>query len=151
VNGAGTLLGLVVLMAPLVVLLALVRNRRTGRALRAATVELRSDVLGVWRELADGRREGVHWDEVREISVVRTSKGPHGAAGGVVVLYGDATHGCLVPLDRVGESGIAEHLPRLPAFDSRRFADALVAADGTHEVWVHPAGGFGAAASDTAG
>jgi hypothetical protein len=133
---------LLVLCAPVAVVLALTRQRQAVRKARAATVDLRSDETGVWRELADGRREGVRWDEVREVAVLRTSKGPHGASGGVVILYGDATHGCLVPLDQVASSGIVGQLPRLPSFDSRRLVDALQAADGTHEVWVHPSGGF---------
>ena len=135
--------GLVLLlwMAPVVVLFAVARNRGRQRTLRASTVELVVDELGVRRELADGRREAIDWDEVREVTVVHTRRGPHADAGGMLVLYGDETRGCIVPLDRAADSGVITRLSQLPGFDARRFSDAL-AATGTQEVWVHPEGGF---------
>lgn len=131
-------------LAPIAIVVAIARNRGRQRTLRSATVELVVDERGVRRGLADGREEAVDWDEVREVDVVRTTKGPHGAAGGMVVLYGDETRGCIVPLDRAESSGLLEMVTRLPELDVRRLSAALTGPRGTHEVWVHPAGGYSA-------
>lgn len=135
------LLSIFVLMAPLAILWAVSRNRREQRRLRAATLELRVDEFGVRRELADGRQEELDWGELREVDIVRTDRGPHGKSGGMVVLYGDATRGCIVPLDRAEDSGLYEALSRLPGFDARKLAKALDTM-GTHEIWVHATGGY---------
>lgn len=132
---------LMVWLAPLAIVFAVARNRGRQREIRASTVDLRVDDFGVHRELADGRVEEVDWSEIREVSVVHTRRGPHRVAGGMVVLYGSATRGCIVPLDLVADSGVVEGLSRLPGFDVRRLADALDRS-GSHDVWVHPDGGF---------
>ena len=49
-----------------------------------------------------------------------------------------------VPLDRAESSGLLEMVTRLPEFDVRRLSAALTGPRGTHEVWVHPAGGYSA-------
>jgi hypothetical protein len=133
---------LLIWIAPIAVVVAIARNRGHQRRARSATVELVVDELGVRRSLADGREEAVDWVEVREVTLVHTRKGPHGAAGGMVVLYGDATRGCVVPLDRAEPSGLLEALSRLPRFDVRQLSDALRATSGTQELWVHPEGGY---------
>ncbi len=79
------------------------------------------------------------WTELTEVAVVRSDRGPHGAAGGVVVLSGDETRGCLVPLDRVGECGLVERLDRLPGFDLHAFVAAVEAAPTTQTTcWSRP-------------
>lgn len=133
---------LLVWVAPIAVIWAVSRNTRARRADRAATVAVEVGLLGVRRSLADGREEAIGWDEVTEVSVLRTSRGPHGSTGGAVVLYGDASRGCMVPLDRAEPSGLVEALTRLPGFDSQRFIDAVRSPRGLHEVWVNPTGGF---------
>lgn len=139
-------------IAPIAVVVGIARNRGRQRRLRSATVELTVDAFGVRRALADGREEAVDWGEVREVTLVHARKGPHGAAGGMIVLYGDATRGCVVPLDRAESSGLLEALSRLPGFDVRVLSDALRATSGTQELWVHPAGGYeGPAGAEPAG
>jgi hypothetical protein len=112
-------------IAPLVIARAVLRNRAAQREARAATVGLVVDEFGVRRELADGREEGVDWSEIEEIEVYRTTSGPHGKAGGMVMLCGDDTHGCLVPLDQLGTPGLMEGVSRLPGFKVRLFQEAL--------------------------
>jgi hypothetical protein len=90
---------------------------RRRRAQRATTVEVVADADGVRRLLADGRREEVRWPEVSEIDVFVTRVGPHKASGGALVLFGDAERGCVIPLDRLAESGLLDHAHRLPGFD----------------------------------
>jgi hypothetical protein len=116
--------GLLVL-APIIVIFRVSRNQKQVAALRAGTAELRADEFGVHRTLADGRREGVDWVDVTEVEVLTAKSGPHAASGGVVIVSGDEEHGCLVPIDRLEDSGVAEALTRLPGFDSRRLVEAL--------------------------
>jgi hypothetical protein len=135
-----TWLWILVLMAPVVVVLAVLRNERRRSALRSATVELRVDVIGVRRELADGRVEVVDWSEVTEIDIVLARQGPHADAGGVMMLAGDAERGALVPLDRLESSGVMEVLPSLPGFDTRRLLEALDGrAPSTTTIWTRDA------------
>ena len=114
-------------LGPIFGLMAVLRNQKRVAVLRAETAELRVDEFGVRRVLADGREEGVDWSEVTEVEVLTSNSGPHGAAGGVVIVSGDESHGCLVPIDRLQASGVAEALSRLPGFDSRQLMEALVA------------------------
>jgi hypothetical protein len=116
-----------VLFVPPIVFLAVARNQGRLSALRSVTVDLSVDEFGVRRELADGRQEVVDWTELTEVEVLTARTGPHRAAGGVVILAGDDSRGCLVPIDRVHESGLVEGLQRLPGFDVRRFVEALTA------------------------
>ncbi len=113
------------LLGPVFVLIAVSRNRRRQSSLRADTVELTADEFGVHRTLADGRHEGVDWVDVTEVEVLTARRGPHAASGGVIIVSGDAEHGCLVPIDQLEDSGVAEALTRLPGFDSRRLVEAL--------------------------
>jgi hypothetical protein len=105
--------------------------RRNQRA-RAATVDVVADDRGVHRTLANGRREEVGWDEVVQVDVFTTRVGPHKGSGGAVVLFGTETRGCIVPLDRLADSGLLDHVHRLPGFDTRALvAAASEEADGT--------------------
>lgn len=109
----------------LIVFLAVLRNQSKRSALRSETVELRVDEFGIQREMADGRREAVEWNDLTEVEVLTAATGPYKANGGVVILAGDAERGCLVPLDRVGPSGLVDQLARLPGFDVNLLAEAL--------------------------
>lgn len=129
-------LWILVLMAPVVVALAVLRNERRRSVVRSATVDLRVDGIGVRRELADGRNEAVDWSEVTEIDIVLAKQGPHAASGGVMMLAGDAERGALVPLDRLESSGVMELLPSLPGFDTGRLLEALQGrAPSTTTIW----------------
>jgi hypothetical protein len=112
-------------LTPILVLVRVTRNRKKLALMRAATVELQADEFGVRRRLADGREERVDWVEVTEVEVLTARVGPHAASGGVVIVSKDPEHGCLVPIDRLEDSGVAEALTRLPGFDSRRLVEAL--------------------------
>jgi hypothetical protein len=120
-----TWLAVLLLLAPVVVLLAVMRNERRRSELRAATADLRVDQIGVRRELADGRVEEVDWSELTEIDIVLAGQGPHASSGGVMMLAGNTERGALVPLDRLESSGVMEMLPSLPGFDTRRLLEAL--------------------------
>lgn len=121
-----TIVSVLILVVPIAVIMAISRNARRVSAVRSETVELRADELGVRRLLADGREESVDWFEVNEVEVVRASKGAHAAYGGVLVLGADETRGCLVPLDRLDDTGIRDALGRLlPNFDKRRLEAAM--------------------------
>jgi hypothetical protein len=129
----------VLLLAPLFILLAVARNQKRLGAIRSETVELKVDAFGVRRVLADGREEGVEWGDVTEIEVVRAKSGPHGASGGVVIVAGDELTGCLVPLDRLQDSGLAAMLHQLPGFDVARLTQAVVADPPARtSCWVRP-------------
>jgi hypothetical protein len=118
---------LLVLVAPVAVYAAVARNQRQRSAERSATVELVVDEFGVRRTMADGREEALDWGELVEVSVFTATKGPHAGAGGAVMLRGDDVRGCLVPLDRLEESGLLEALTRLPGFDVRTLTEAMSA------------------------
>jgi hypothetical protein len=128
----GNLLLLLLLIAPVAVMIAVRRNRREQRSISSATVELDVDEFGVSRELADGRQERIEWNEVNEVEVWRTRRGPHAGAGGLVILWGDETRGCLVPLDRA--EPVLEVLPRLPGLSGVALANALAAGPETRTV-----------------
>ena len=113
------------LMTPVVAIAAISRNQRRVSAIRADTVELRIDEFGAHRVLADGREEGIDWVDLTGVEVLTAKLGPYASAGGVVILCGDDEHGCLVPIDRLEESGLAEALSRLPGFDLRRLMAAI--------------------------
>jgi len=112
-------------LGPLFAVIAVSRNQRQIATLRAGTVELRIDEFGARRVLADGREEGVDWTDLTGVEVLTAKMGPYASAGGVVMLCGDDEHGCLVPIDRIEDSGLAEALVRLPGFDMRRMLAAL--------------------------
>lgn len=121
-----SILSVLVLVVPIAVIMAVSRNQRRLSAIRSETVELRADELGVKRVLADGREEEVDWGEVNEVEVVRANKGAHAGYGGVLVLGADDTRGCLVPLDRLDDTGIRDALSRLlPQFDRARLEAAM--------------------------
>jgi hypothetical protein len=122
-----TWLGALLVLGPIFALVAVVRNQKRIAKLRSATVELEVDVFGVRRILADGRREGVEWLDVTEVEVLTAKSGPHGDAGGVVIVAGDEEHGCLIPIDQLQTSGLAEALTHLPGFDGQRLMDAILA------------------------
>ena len=84
-----------------------------------------ADAHGVRRDLADGRHEEISWPEVSEVEVFTARIGPHKKSGGAVVLFGDAERGCIVPLDRLGESALLEHVHRLPGLDPAVIVGAL--------------------------
>jgi len=113
------------LFTPVFAVAAISRNQRRVAALRADTVELRIDEFGAHRVLADGREEGVDWVDLTGVEVLTAKMGPYASAGGVVILCGDEEHGCLVPIDRIDDSGLTEALSRLPGFDMRRLLAAL--------------------------
>jgi hypothetical protein len=115
----------VLVLAPVIVIFRVSRNQKQVATLRASTTELRADEFGVHRTLADGRQEGVDWVDVTEVEVLTAKSGPHAASGGVVIVSGDEEHGCLIPIDRLEDSGVAEALTHLPGFDSRRLVSAL--------------------------
>jgi hypothetical protein len=116
---------LIILALGIVVFFAVARNQGKRAALRSETVTLDVDEFGVRREMADGRTEGVDWTDITEVEVLTAATGPYRTSGGVVILAGDEEHGCLVPLDRVGDSGLLEGLIRLPGFNVTLFTDAL--------------------------
>lgn len=116
------LLVCVVLFAALV---GLARNERHRRDERAATAELVVGEEGVSRTLGDGRHEEVRWSEITEVEVMTTKVGVHRKDGALIVLAGDAAHGCLVPSGLAREGGLYEQLARLPGFDFKALADAL--------------------------
>jgi hypothetical protein len=117
----------VVLLGPLFILMAVLRNQKKLSLVRSKTVELRVDAFGVRRVLADGREEGVDWSDVTEVEVLTAKSGPHKASGGVVIVAGDEQSGCLVPLDQLESSGLATMLQQLPGFDGTALTRAVLA------------------------
>jgi len=120
-------IAVLVMLGPIFVLIAVLRNQKRRSQLRSATVDLRVDEFGITRMLADGRLEIVEWAEVNEVEVLTTKSGPHAAYGGVIIVSGDAERGCLVPLSQLQTSGLAEALTHLDGFDSQRLMEALTA------------------------
>jgi len=114
-----------IMLGPIFVLIGVFRNQKRVSRLRSETVELTVDAFGVRRVLADGREEGVDWLDVSEVEVLTAKSGPHAESGGVVIVAGDESHGCLVPIDRLQSSGLAEALTHLPGFDSFRLMEAI--------------------------
>jgi len=97
-------LAVLLFAGPIFVLMGVLRNQKRIAVIRSETVELQVDEFGVRRVLADGRTEGVEWVEVTEVEVLTSNSGPHGPTGGVVIVSGDETHGCLVPIDRLQDT-----------------------------------------------
>lgn len=121
----GAFVVLAAIVGSVAVFLAVGRNQARRSALRSATVDLEVGPLGVRRSLADGREERVDWDEITEVEVLTARRGPHGNAGGVVILAGDEEKGCLVPFDRLETSGVLEALTGLRGFEVGRLVEAM--------------------------
>ncbi len=115
-------LGLLV-VAVVAVALAVAAGRRDRDRRRAAarTVRLTIDDNGVERELADGRREAVGWDELAEVRYVILPRGPWDVRGRLI-LAGPGERGCIVPIDVAEDFGLVAALGRLPGFDFAAFA-----------------------------
>ncbi len=129
----------IVVVVLVLAIMAIGRNQARFGARRAVTEALDVGDLEARRVLADGRVERVAWHEVTRVEVVHARRGPHAAAGGVVMLAGDADHGCLVPFDRIGDSHLLERLERLPGFPVGTFVRALEDPDGGDVVcWTAP-------------
>lgn len=118
------ILVMVVLCLPAVAI-AVMRNEGRRARDRAGQARVVVDVFGVRRELVDGRVESVDWSDVEIVEVVRASMGPHRASGGVVLIGGPGDQGALVPLDKVGTTGLLGRLDALPGFDRRVFDGAV--------------------------
>ena len=121
--GALVLLGLASALIALGV--AVRRNDRKQRVVKAATVEVQVDDDGVARTLADGRREEVRWDELVEVEVLTTDIGVHKEDGVVLILAGEGEQGCLVPSRLAVQHGVIQRLHELPGFDGRRLVAAM--------------------------
>ena len=119
-------LGLALILTPVFFLVAMSRNQKRRSAVRSATVSVMADKAGVRRTLADDRREEVSWHEVTRVEVFTTRVGPHKAAGGAVVLFGGDTRGCIVPLDRLGESKLLDQIGQLPGFVLAKLINATL-------------------------
>src|SRR6478736_7525323 len=128
-------LAIFLMVAPFFVIIGVFRNQKRLSKIRSETVELEVDVFGVRRVLADGRREGVDWLDVTEVEVLTTNSGPHGASGGVIIVAGDEEHGCLVPIDQLQSSGLAEALTYLPGFDMGRLLAAIAPTTAPETSW----------------
>jgi len=132
-------LAVLLMLGPVFILIAVLRNQKRLSAVRSATVELRVDAFGVHRVMADGREEGVDWNDVTEVEVLTAKSGPHAASGGVVIVAGDQQSGCLIPLDQLEQSGLGAMLHQLPGFDGHRLTQAVVADPPSRtSCWVRP-------------
>jgi hypothetical protein len=130
---------LVVVVCIAATVMAVWRNEGRISRERSATVELSVDALGVRRTLADGRVEGVDWDELTSVEVLTARMGPHAASGGVVMLGAGPERGALVPLDRLADTNLAAYLGALPEFDPAALnAASERRAPSRTEVWTHP-------------
>lgn len=133
-------LAVILLLGPLFIVMAVLRNQKRLSTVRSETVELRVDAFGVRRVMADGREEGVDWGDVTEVEVLTAKSGPHKASGGVVIVAGDDQSGCLVPLDQLEVSGLAAMLQQLPGFDNTELTKAVLADPPMRtSCWVRPA------------
>lgn len=121
----GAALLLVIAAAVAAAAIAVRRNERARREVRAATVDLGCDALGVRRLLADGREEAVDWADLVEVEVLTTAVGVHREDGVVLVLTGTEGRGCLVPSGLAVEHGVIERLHAQPGFDGRRLVEAM--------------------------
>ncbi len=115
---------LLVVALPLGFVLVRWRLGARRRHSAAATVAVQVDSVGVRREMADGRTEAVDWHEVCEVEVYRTDTGPHGTAGGFLLLGKDAATGCLLPIDHL-DPAVVEALSMLPGFRLQALTEVL--------------------------
>ena len=118
------LLIVIVFVMGMALLLRAGREDRKRRRAAAATVAFEVDARGVRRELADGRREEVRWEEVGEVRVITLPRGPWGERVRIV-LDGGGERGCIVPWDIAEEGGLANGLYHLRGFDLQRLFTAV--------------------------
>src|SRR3954451_12616436 len=134
-------MGLLIVVAFVIGMALLLRAGREDRRRRRAaaeTVLFDVDGDGVRRELADGRREGVRWEEVVEVRVVTLPDGPWGDRVRIV-LDGGGERGCIVPWQVAEDGGLPAGLHRLRGFDHQRFFAVVEAGKpGSEVLWRRP-------------
>ena len=81
------------------------------------------DDEGVFRTMGDGREETVRWDQLVEIEIVTTDRGPF-VDDVFWLLIGEDGTGCAVPSETEGMKPLLKRLQQLPGFDN----DAVIAA-----------------------
>ena len=72
---------------------------------------------------SDGRVESVAWDDLKEVVIVTTDKGPF--ATDVFWLLVGESGGCVVPQGAAGEGALLERLQALPGFDNEAVIRAM--------------------------
>lgn len=92
-----------------------------------AKAVLQVDDVGVSRQLPNGTKESVRWDELREVEILTTDEGPW-CEDFFYLLIGPEGRGCCVPQVESIYSGLEERLSRLPGYDHET---ALVACGST--------------------
>jgi hypothetical protein len=127
------LLIVLVFVLGMALLLRAGREDRKRRRAAAATVSFEADARGVRRELADGRREEVRWDEVGEVRVITLPRGPWGERVRIV-LDGGGERGCIVPWDVAEDGGLPKEIHRLRGFDLQRLFAAVEGSKPGNEV-----------------
>jgi hypothetical protein len=114
------------------------REDRRRRREAAKTVLFAVDADGVRRQLADGRTEGVRWEEIQEVRVVTLPSGPWSDRVRIV-LDGGGERGCIVPWEVAEDGDLPASLHRLRGFDLQRFFAAVEAERPGNEVlWQRP-------------
>ncbi|WP_425432317.1 hypothetical protein [Haloechinothrix alba] len=98
---------------------------------RAVTV----DDTGVRRQLADGSKEAVNWDELSAV-IIRVMPDSPWDEDVFLMLAGSDGTGTAVPSSDPAADALIERLQTLPGFDNERFIEAMTTeADEAYVVW----------------
>lgn len=83
------------------------------------------DESAVTRLRVDGKTESVRWDDLREVSIITTDKGPAEEDLYFVLIGADGKSGCAVPQSAAGCDALLRRLQTLPGFDNEAAIKAM--------------------------
>lgn len=105
---------------------------------RGRRAEIIVDDAGVRRELADGSRESISWDDLQRVGIRTIPDGPW-EEDIFFLLEGTNGTGCAVPSGHPSADALMSKLQVLPGFDNELFVEAMTTTDdGLFICWQRP-------------
>ena len=96
---------------------------RPSKPRTASKDEVSFDETGVKRIMRDGRTEFISWDELQEVVIITTDRGPW--VDDVYYVLSGTDRGCAVPSEAVGMQALVPRLQALPGFKNEAAIQAM--------------------------
>jgi hypothetical protein len=89
----------------------------------------------VTRLRPDGVQESIRWDDLAEVGIITTDKGPWSEDVFWVLIASDGKSGCAVPQGAEGSDTLLKALQKLHGFDSEAVIKAMGSTSDARFVW----------------